>query len=117
MKIRLATIIGLLAIISVSAWAGEGHSHGPGGHSHSHVAPIGEDKVKVRAQEEIARLIKKGKLEDSWEKAELVSSEKKAFKGKEEWLVTYKNEVSEKKSLFIFLSLSGKFIAANHTGK
>lgn len=125
MKIKLAIIISLLITISAPALAGEGHSHSHGGghkhshggHSHSHAAPIEEDAVKIRAQEEITRLIKKGKLEDSWSKAEYISSEKKSFKGKKEWLVTYKNEASEKKNLFIFLSLSGRFIAANHTGK
>lgn len=124
MKHTITMIISLSALLAIPAWAGEGHSHSHGGHSHSHKnhthsheAQISNDKIKSRAQEEIMRLIKKGKLEDSWSKAEFISSERKIFKGKEEWLVTYRNDASEKKNLFIFFSASGKFIAANHTGK
>lgn len=102
------------------AGEGHGHSHGSGGHSHGHSRGeevIDKATVKTRAQEEIARLIEKGKLDASWSKAEHVSSEKKTAKGKTEWLVTYKNDASEKKNLYIFLTPGGKFIAANHTGK
>ena len=117
MKLKALAVIGLF--VTSGALAGEGHGHSHGGHSHSHGVEkaIGEDKVKARSQEEITRLIQKGKLDAGWSKAEFVSAEKKDAKGKVEWLVTYKSDASEKKNLFIFLTPSGKFVAANHTGK
>jgi hypothetical protein len=119
MKLRALAAVGLFVTSGALAGEGHSHSHSHGGHSHSHgpEKAISEDRVKARSQEEIARLIKKEKLDASWSKAEFLSSEKKTTKGKEEWLVTYKNEASEKKTLFIFLTLGGKFVAANHTGK
>lgn len=123
MKLKALAIVGFF--VTSGALAEEGHSHGAGhshshgGHSHSHgaEAAINEDQAKTRSHEEITRLIKKGKLDAGWSTAEFVSAEKRANKGKEEWLLTYKNDASEKKNLFVFLSASGKFVAANHTGK
>ncbi len=122
MKLKAFVVAGLF--VTTGAFAEGGHSHGPGGHTHgagghSHgaEAAITEDQAQARSHEEIDRLISKRKLDASWSKAEFVSVEKKASKGKEEWLVTYKNATSEKKDLFVFLSASGKFVAANHTGK
>lgn len=115
MKMKAIVVAGLL--VTSGAMAEGGHSHGAGGHTHGAEAAIGEGEAKARSQEEVDRLITKKKLDASWSKAEFISAEKKAGKGKEEWLVTYKNEASEKKTLFVFLSASGKFVAANHTGK
>jgi|GEM_PF-872799 len=122
MKLKAFVVAGFF--VSTGAIAGGGHSHGAGshthgghGHSHDAEAAINEDQAKARSKEEIDRLILKKKLDTSWSKAEFVSAEKKAIKGKEEWLIVYKNATTEKKDLFVFLSASGKFVAANHTGK
>ncbi len=107
-----------ITLLSVSAFAGKGHSHSHGGHSHSH----GEKKIsKVKTIEigkkEIKRLIKLKKLDSSWSSAVHVDSVKKKFSGKTEWVVTFTNEKGVKgKKLYVFLKLSGKFIAANFTG-
>jgi hypothetical protein len=110
-------LIGTL-LISFTSFAGPGggHSHG---HGHSHGAPkISKEKTGELGRSHIERLIKSGKLDASWKSATFDKSEKKNFKGKTEWVVTFNNEKGVKgKKLYIFLKLSGDFVAANFTGK
>ncbi len=76
--------------------------------------------IRVKAKGHVKRLINKKKLEPSWSKAKFVGSQKKKFKKRNEWVVTFENiEVNDtkKKMLYIFLNLYGDFIAANFTGK
>tara|TARA_B100001248_G_scaffold165189_1_gene124916 strand:- start:9126 stop:9443 length:318 start_codon:yes stop_codon:yes gene_type:complete len=98
------------------AGPGHGHSHG---HSHGKKSnSITEDKAKSVATSEIKRLIGLKKLDSSWENATFDKAEKKKFKGKSEWVLTFDNENGVKgKKLFVFLSLAGDFVAANFTGK
>lgn len=67
------------------------------------------------------RLAKKGSIDSSWTSLNHESLEKVTSpKGKTEWRVVF-NQPSHsdetKKKLFMFFSLNGNFIAANHTGK
>jgi len=113
------TLILLSAIILSSATfagPGGGHSHG---HEHSHGAPaITQEKTQEIGKFHISRLIKDGKLDATWNEATYDKSEKKVFSGGEEWVVTFLNEKSSKnKKIFIFLKVTGEFVAANFTGK
>lgn len=101
-------------ILSTVSFAGPG-----GGHSHGHGAPnISKEKTGELGRSHIERLIKSGKLDASWKSATFDNSEKKNFKSKTEWVVTFKNKKGVKgKTLYIFLKLSGDFVAANFTGK
>mgnify|MGYP006269865545 CR=1 FL=1 len=105
-------------ILSTASFAGPGggHSHG---HGHSHgTHKISKEKTGELGRSHIERLIKSGKLDSSWKSATFDKSEKKNFKGKTEWVVTFNNEKGVKgKKLYIFLKLSGDFVAANFTGK
>ncbi len=94
------------------------HSHGgKGGHSHAKENIDMEKSIEI-AKTHITRLISKEKINASWEKAVLDKSEKKDFDGKSEWLITFDNEKGVKgKKLYIFLSLTGEFVAANFSGK
>jgi hypothetical protein len=98
------------------AGPGGGHSHD---HDHDHGAPkISKEKTGEVGRSHIERLIKSGKLNASWKSATFGKSEKKSFKDKTEWVVTFNNEKGTKgKKLYIFLKLSGEFVAANFTGK
>jgi len=91
-----------------------GHDHG---HGHDHDMEISKDQVIEKASGYVDKLIKKGKLDASWEQiAPMGVKENDAH----EWVVTYSNpeiEDSEKQTLYMFLTLSGKYIAANFTGK
>lgn len=116
MKIILITLI----VIGTMTFTGEVYGHS-GGHGKSHA----HKKVKIpkkRTQKigvsQIERLVKKKKLDSSWLSASYDTSERKLFNGREEWVVTFKNDKGVKgKKLYIFLSLSGDFIAANFSGK
>ena len=113
---RIQTIIFtlVLSIFSLAAVAGAGHDHG---HSHE---PASQSQVEVTAINSVANLADKGKIDKSWKSIGVTKSEKKKFSGNMEWVVSFKNEsISDpaKKTLYIFLTLGGEYIAANHTGK
>jgi len=101
-------------VLSTPTFAGPG-----GGHSHSHAVPaISKEKTQEIGKFHVSRLVKAGKLEKSWNEAAYDKSEKKVFSGNEEWVVTFTNENSSKeKKLFVFLKVSGEFVAANFSGK
>jgi hypothetical protein len=109
--------------ISLSVFAGSGHKHGHshgGEHEHSHVkkTPVTQEQAKSRAMDRIKVLIFKSKIDSSWSKAILDKAELKTYKNKKEWLVIYNNKNGVKgKKLYIFLKLTGEFVAANFTGK
>ena len=91
-----------------------GHSHG---HGHDHAVEISKDQVIEKASGYVSKLVEKGKLDASWQQVEPAEVKENDA---HEWVVTYSNpeiEDPEKQTLYMFLSLSGKYIAANFTGK
>lgn len=93
--------------------------HAHGGHKHA-VKEMSEDSVEALATTEVKRLIKVGKISPSWVNAPRLSVRKVIFGKKMEWVVSYKNKripAKEKRILYIFLSLNGKVIGANYSGK
>lgn len=108
-------LIGTL-LLSFSSFAGPGGGHS---HGHSHGAPkVSKEKTGEIGRYHVERLIKAGKLDTSWKSSTLDKSEEKTFGKRTEWVVTFDNEKGAKgKKLYIFLKLSGEFIAANFTGK
>ncbi len=124
--ITLISVLVSMSILSFASYAGDGHGHSHGnehshggGHSHSHETnEIAKEQTGVIGRTHVERLIKLKKIDSSWKSSMFDKSEKKSFKGKTEWLVTFKNEKGVKgKKLYIFLKLSGEFVAANFTGK
>lgn len=115
MKVLFITTMMLFSLTSF-AGPGSNHSHG---HGHSHDKPaVTEEKTVELGKVHIERLIKAQKLDESWKNASYNKSEKKKFGTRTEWVVTFDNEKGEKgKKLYIFLKLSGEFVAANFTGK
>lgn len=105
-----------LGLFSLTAIAGGGHDHG-NGHSHS---PVDKMTAKAKANKIIASFVKQKTIGKSWASASTHSIEKKTFNGKQEWVVTFVNKDitdSDKRKLYVFLTLSGDYIAANYTGK
>jgi hypothetical protein len=93
-----------------------GFAHG----DHTHKKAIEKTQATDIAKTQVTRLISDGKLDATWKDAELVGTEKKKNKSTWEWLSTFRNskEVdATKQTLYIFLTLSGEFVAANHSGK
>lgn len=105
-----------ISLFSNLAFSGAGHDHG---HGHSH-DPITQDQAEQSANRIVSTLVKKGVIDASWDGAKVDKSEKKTFEGQSEWVVSYKNEVvsdPEKQTLYIFLTLTGEYVAANYTGQ
>lgn len=113
-------LLGFLITITFSStsFSGTGHGHSHGGHSHSHGEAISITKSRVIGEYQIKRLIKAKKINGSWNNAIFDKSIKKKFGSKTEWVVSFNNSKGVKgKKIFIFLKLSGDFVAANFTGK
>ena len=110
----------ILALSPAVLLAGANHDHGHDhGHDHSH-DPVNQSQAEKVAIESVAMLVKKGKIDGSWKSVSVASAEKKKFGGKMEWVVSFKNDKisdASKQTLYVFLSLTGDYIAANYTGK
>lgn len=112
-----AIILGLtIGLFSITVIAGSGHDHG---HGHSH-SPVNQVTAKEKATKIVASFIKQKTIGESWRSIPVKSVENKTFNGKPEWVVSFVNEKvtdTKKRQLYIFLTLSGEYIAANYTGK
>ena len=113
MKNLFATILLLSSILIISpVIAGAGHSHTHG--------PVSSDEAINRASKKVNYLAKAGKIDTSWSKVKKAASvEKKTFSKGTEWVITFKNDRlsdSSKRTLYMFFSLDGHYIAANYTG-
>ena len=71
------------------------------------------------AHEVVTKLANLKKIDSSWIEVDTEEAEKKEYSSGEEWVVTFNNPTIDnkrKRNLFIFLTLEGKYIAANYTG-
>lgn len=120
MKIQSLLFSLIIALTPAAVLAGKDHDHGhDDGHGHSH-DPVSQMKAEEIAIKSVAGLVGKGKIDKSWKSIGVAKSEKKKFGKKMEWVVSFKNDkVSDKskQTLYVFLSLTGNYIAANYTGK
>jgi hypothetical protein len=99
----------VMSLLAFGVFAGSGHSH----------APVDENKASLIATKIVSNLVNRGVIEESWKSIEISKIEAKTFKGSKEWVAAFTNpEVSEpeKRTLYIFLTLSGEYLAANYTG-
>jgi hypothetical protein len=107
--------LGALLLPNSVAFAGEGGV----GHSHSST-PATKDQVLETAKKVKAKLIGDGKVGAAFKDIVPDTAEQKEFKGKKEWVVTFKDPNAADKSketLFLFFSLTGNYLASNFTGK
>lgn len=93
---------------------------GPAGHGHSHEPTMVSQATATKNAELIVdSLIKKHKLDKSWTSIQASSTEKRHLNNVDEWVVTFFNKDIvdiNKQKLYVFLTLSGEYIAANYTG-
>jgi len=122
MKIKAVVFTLALMASPLTALAGGGHDHGHG-HSHGDVqasVDITQNQAETVADLRVDILVNKRKIDKSWKSVKVASAEKKMNGHQSEWVITYKNEKVEdsaKSTLYIFLSSTGDYIAANFTGK
>ncbi|MCG2635250.1 MAG: DUF6488 family protein [Gammaproteobacteria bacterium] len=104
----------LLSFATFSTLAGSGHDHG---HAHG---PVDQETAKAKATAVVVELAKREKIDASWGSISASSVEQKVFKSSPEWVVVFVNdEISDPagKTLYVFLTLGGDYIAANYTGE
>ena len=85
-----------------------------------HGADISREQAVERAATEIERLTAQGKLEKSWPiESRLVSAAVADRGNRPEWVVVFENRNAQTTSdrLYVFLSLTGEYLAANFTGR
>lgn len=115
MKFRTFLLGFILGLLPITAMAGSDHDHG---HSHS-TAPVNQTTATATATTIVAEFVQRKKLDESWASITASSVEKKAYKGSSEWVISFVNDKitdPAKRTLYVFLSLGGDYIAANHTG-
>lgn len=91
-----------------------------GGSCHFHgTTPAREETVLGCASQRKDALVAGGKLAASWKGVKHEKVEQVDGKKGKEWKVTYRNpaEQADKQALYVFLSLPGNVLAANHSGK
>ena len=100
----------LLVLFSAQTMGGSGHSH----------EPVSQQRAEAIASRIVVSMVNQGVIDKSWKDESVEMSEKKAFGGRPEWVVSFVNRdiADEKKqTLYVFLTLSGEYLAANYTGE
>lgn len=113
-SIALLIIIGAFAFNAACPATSSAHS---GGHP---ATTIEASEAVAVALKHVKLLVKKGKIEKSWEEVDDGWGKIKKFGKRNEWVVTLKNSRANdpaKRTLYFFFSLKGDYIAANFTGK
>ena len=116
--IKTSLITAILACGFNPLYAGSGHDHG---HGHSHEKKkVTQSYAEKKATKEIKKLFQNDKIEGSWVDTPILNVEKKKFKNKMEWVISYKNKNIKdvkKQTLYIFVNLYGVITGANYSGK
>ncbi|WP_088284168.1 DUF6488 family protein [Ideonella sp. A 288] len=114
--ILTASALAASLLVPAAAFAGEDascHFHGS--------KPAAEATVVQCAAQYKDLLVKQGKLDKSWQSvAKADKVEQVPGKRGKEWKLAFKNPAAadkDKATLYLFYTLPGNFIAANHTGQ
>ncbi len=113
MRRIIICLVVLLAFSVTGAYAGSGHSHS------QNTEKITESQASEQATKLVAAIVEKGKLDASWAKVQPAEVQKKTFKNGLEWVITFDNPKEKdpaKQKLYVFLSLYGDYLGANHIG-
>lgn len=114
--LKTSLITAILACGFNPLYAGSGHDHG---HSHEK-KKVTQNYAEKEATKEVKKLFERGKIDGSWTDAPILNVEKKRFKNRMEWVISYKNiniKDVKKQTLYIFVNLYGKTTGANYSGK
>lgn len=118
MKKLIQTTLMTIVLTTTSLFASGNHSHDANG-GHGYQAPVNQTVAKEKAHKVVNSFIKKNVINKSWSSASINSAEKKVIKGNSEWVVIFiNNKINDKmkQKLYVFLTPSGQYIAANYTG-
>jgi len=119
MKTLIKVTAVTLALGYTTIYAGSGHSHDHSGHSHAQ-KEVSKAEAQNIAKEQLASLVKKDKISETWTSVAISDTQKKMFDHHEEWVVSFVNKTindKSKQTLYIFVSQDGKVTGANHSGQ
>ncbi len=120
MRLNILLLGFIFSSVTFLVMAGNDQDHGHDhGHSHSQEA-VGNVKAESNATNIVVELVQKEKLEASWASISATTAEKKEFDGTPEWVVIFVNDAIPdvaKQKLYVFLTVTGEYIAANYTGE
>ena len=114
MRIQIIILTLLLSIFPLTVIAGADHDHG---HSHDPVSQLTAEETAIKI---VIRMADEGKIDKTWNSVGVAKSEQKEFSGHKEWVISFRNtniSDSSKQMLYVFLSLTGDYIAANYSGE
>ena len=114
MNIQTVILSLTLFLFPLSTFAGAGHDHG------APREPVSQQQAEQTANQIVATFVGKGTIEKSWSNTKVEKAEQKQFGDSLEWVIIYKNETvsdPEKRTLYVFMTLGGEFVAANYTGE
>ncbi len=114
MNIQSIILTFVLTLFSSVALAGAGHDHG------APREPVTQQQAEQTANQILATFVGKGVIDKSWDTSKVEKAERKQFDSNLEWVVSYKNESisdPQKRTLYIFMTLAGEYLAANYTGE
>jgi hypothetical protein len=80
----------------------------------------GEGPIKLMAEMKVDDMAAKGKIDSSWKGAKAKAVNQRENKKTKEWVVIFSNSTEadeSKKTLYVFYTLRGEFVAANFSGK
>lgn len=115
MRKFIICIVTAVTLMTTSAYAGPGGA----GHSHGPAIPVSETQAIANATKVVSTIVKEGKLDASWGEVKDAKVEKKKNQYGQEWVVSFNNPKesdTEKKTLYVFLTLDGQYLGANHSG-
>ncbi len=118
MKKLIQTTLMTVALATTTLLASGNHSHDANG-GHGYQSPVNKTIAKEKAIKVINTFIEKKIIDKSWSTVDMNSAKRTLIQGNEEWVITFINnkiEDKKKQKLYIFLTLSGRYIAANYTG-
>ena len=100
----------------------QGMAHPGAGSDHRHDQPtaISESKAEHCAMEFLEAKVKQGKLSDGWLQKKPAEAYQKSFGYGPEWVVEFHDPSapeSGKRTLYVFMSTSGKLLGVNFTGQ
>jgi hypothetical protein len=86
-----------------------------------HGEPISREEAVQRASAQIDRLVAAGKIEKSWKVRGVLQTAELEDKGDaKEWALSFANpqaSAQQQRTLYVFLSETGEYLAANFTGR
>lgn len=112
----MTTVASILLTIAVFFAQGPAFAHS----DHVHGPDVTKEQAQKTATEAVTKLVAEKKLEESWQGVVADQAEQRTFGKAKEWVVIFKNAKAAdaaRRTLYVFLSLDGRVLASNFTGK